>query len=116
MIPGFQGLPQNPSNQRPTMALFSCSRDIFDPLGLGLKACWPSDEASLPRGSESLISASCSLIPDRPTGRLTRDATRRRVAAMACREAGRGIIDRTPMNERVPAFRRVRLYPPDRMR
>src|SRR3977135_2164574 len=33
MIPGFQGLPQNPSNQRPTIALLSCSRDIFDPLG-----------------------------------------------------------------------------------
>src|SRR4029077_17474388 len=33
MILGFQGLPQNPSNQRPTIALLSCSRDIFDPLG-----------------------------------------------------------------------------------
>src|SRR5215467_9544075 len=32
MIPGFQGLPQNPSNQRPTMALLSCSRDMTDPL------------------------------------------------------------------------------------
>src|SRR5579864_8398462 len=31
MILGFQGLPQNPSNQRPTIALLSCSRDIFDP-------------------------------------------------------------------------------------
>src|SRR5258708_33448340 len=80
MIPGFQGLPQNPSNQRLTVALYSCSRDIFDPLGLWMKACWPSDEASLPRGSESLISASCALIPGLPTGRLIRDATRRRVA------------------------------------
>jgi hypothetical protein len=29
---GFQGLPRKPSNQRPTIALLSCSRDIFDPL------------------------------------------------------------------------------------
>jgi len=27
---GFQGLPQKPSNQRPTTPLLSCSRDIFD--------------------------------------------------------------------------------------
>src|SRR5205814_922524 len=33
MILGFQGLPQNPANQRPTIALLSCWRDIFDPLG-----------------------------------------------------------------------------------
>src|SRR5260370_38861943 len=32
MISGFQGLPQNPSNQRPTIALLSCSRDIFSTL------------------------------------------------------------------------------------
>ena len=32
---GVPGITQNPSNQRPTMALFSCSRDIFDPLGAG---------------------------------------------------------------------------------
>src|SRR5207237_10503684 len=33
MILGFQGLPQKPSNQRPTIALLSCSRDICDPPG-----------------------------------------------------------------------------------
>src|SRR5260370_37718841 len=32
MISGFQGLPQTPSNQRPTIALLSCSRDIFSTL------------------------------------------------------------------------------------
>src|SRR6267142_1420914 len=37
MILGFQGLPQNPSNQRPTTALLSCSPDIFDPLDAGDK-------------------------------------------------------------------------------
>src|SRR5580692_3448024 len=63
MMLGFQGLPQNPPNQRPTMALLSCSRDITGPPMLWLKACPPSDEASLSRGPGSLISASCGLIP-----------------------------------------------------
>jgi SnoaL-like polyketide cyclase len=31
MILGFQGLAQNPSNQRPTMALLSVSRDCLRP-------------------------------------------------------------------------------------
>src|ERR1700680_1681407 len=62
MILGFQGSPQNPSNQRPTIALLSCSSDIFDPLGALDKGGPPFDEASLLRGSESLIPASCVLI------------------------------------------------------
>src|SRR5260370_33660503 len=76
MISGFQGLPQNPSNHRPTMALLSCSRDITDPLMLWLNAFPPSDEASLSRGSESLISASCALIPRSVEPRQGRRATR----------------------------------------
>src|SRR5580658_4817737 len=56
-ILGFHGLPQNPPNQRPTMALLSCSRDMS-----------ASPEAvrspSLPRGSQAPISASCLLIPE----------------------------------------------------
>src|SRR5712671_99773 len=66
MISGFQGLPQNPSNQRPTIALLSCSRDIFDPLSAVNEGVLATDVASLPRGSELLISASCVLIPGLP--------------------------------------------------
>src|SRR5580700_5225583 len=44
MICGFHGLPQNPSNQRPTTALLSCSRDITDPPMLWLKLRLSIDE------------------------------------------------------------------------
>src|SRR6266705_2013831 len=36
---GFQGLPQNSVNQRPTMALFSCSLDMAD----APSRCWRPD-------------------------------------------------------------------------
>src|ERR1700720_3916096 len=80
MISGFQGLPQNPSNQRPTMALLSCSRDILEPLGAvneGVTTFWRGLSTSRVGGVDirSLLFDSWS-----SHSGSTRDATRHRSA------------------------------------
>jgi AAA domain len=70
-LPWVQGLPQNPSNQRPTRALLSCSRDFFVSPDAVRRALAPR--------SKRLISSGCSPSP--------------RCAAMAWRGARRVSID-----------------------
>src|SRR5437764_2439925 len=74
MICGFHGLPQNPSNQRPTRALFSCSRNICVSPDAVKRAVAPH--------SNRLASSGRNPSPLR--------------AATAWREARKVSIDRTP--------------------
>jgi len=59
MIPGFQGLPQNPSNQRPTMALLSCSRDMTDLLS-AIKGQVHSEQVHLGSSRQLLCHSCCA--------------------------------------------------------
>src|SRR5271168_552886 len=70
MILGFQGLAQNPLNQRPTVALFSISRDMSSTL---LCCECLSASASLPRGRSSIYPYLAFLIPE--IDRLTQGST-----------------------------------------